>query len=161
MPTSATGASRALARDQAGFTLVELMVVVAIMGLMAAAVVLVAGDGRPSVALEAERFGARLLRAREEAVLTNRSIRVAVSTAGYEFRVQQGGGWTPLAEGPFRQVAWAEGTSFVDETDAAVVGFDATGASTPAAFVLSRGDKATRVAVDGAGNVRIDAAPRS
>jgi general secretion pathway protein H len=135
------------------------MVVVAIMGLMAGLVVVAAGDGRPSVSLEAERFGARLLRAREEAVLANRPVQIAVSAEGYDFRARaRGGGWTPLADGPFRRVAWAEGTRLVDETGDGLVNFDATGAATPAAFVLSRGRNGTRVTVDGAGNIRIDAA---
>jgi len=51
-----------------GFTLVELMVVIAIIGVAAGAVMLSMPDPRPTLAVEAERFAARLTLAREEAV---------------------------------------------------------------------------------------------
>ncbi|MGO4611150.1 Tfp pilus assembly protein FimT/FimU, partial [Variovorax sp. 2RAF20] len=51
-----------------GFTLVELMIVLVIMGLLAGAVVRALPDGRPSLPQEAERVAAALLRARDEAV---------------------------------------------------------------------------------------------
>ena len=46
MPTSATGAE---ARPEAGFTLIELMVVMFVIGLAGAAVLLTVPDGRPQV----------------------------------------------------------------------------------------------------------------
>ena len=61
--------------------------VVAIIGLAAGAVVLSVPDPRPSVAAEAERFAARLSRAREESILTNRPVAVEATSAGYGFSV--------------------------------------------------------------------------
>ena len=158
MLTLATGADR---RGEAGFTLVELMVVLAIVGLTTGAVLLTTTDGRPSVAREAERFGARLIRAREEAVLSNRAVDVALSSRGYSFRTRDAGGWRPLSEAPFGPVDWAADTAMVDETRGGRIAFDGTGASMPAAILLTRGDRRTRVTVDSAGNVRVDAAPSS
>lgn len=153
-PTSATGARR---RRTAGFTLVEVMVVVTLIGLVAGLAVLAVPDGRPSVSLEAERFGARLQRAREEAVLTNRPVEVEVTPSGYGFRVREATGWRPLVEGPFGAVAWEEGAAVHDEQRAGAVVFDPAGGATPAAFRLTRDGRSVRVLVDPAGNVRIDA----
>lgn len=151
--TSATGADLA----QAGFTLVELMVVLAIMGLMASVVVMATAGGRPTVALEAERFAARLVSARDEAVLTNAMVEVAVSARGYAFRKRAPGGWTDLEEGPFRATEWSPETALASASSEDRVTFDPTGVATPATYVLARGERASRVVVDTAGNVRIDA----
>ena len=71
-----TPGAKVRAANRAGFTLVELLMVVAIIGLAAGAVVLSVPDPRPSVAEDAERFAARLSRAREEAILSNRPVAV-------------------------------------------------------------------------------------
>jgi len=153
MPILATGSDR---RREAGFTLTELMVVLAIIGLLATVVVLAMTDGRPSGAQEAERFAARLVRARDEALLTNRPVEVAVSPRGYAFRVGGPRGWTPLEEGPFREVTWSAETrlSTTEPTDR--VAFDPAGVATPADYVITRGRQSSRVTVDTAGNVRVD-----
>lgn len=156
MRISATGADRSAAR---GFTLVELLVVVAILGVTASVVVLAASDGRPSVAREAERFAARLVRAREEAVLTNQAVDVALGGQGYSFRHRVAGEWRPLAEGAFAPVDWSRGTTVTDESKSGRITFDETGGAVPVKVVLSRGERSTHVAVDSAGNVRVDAAP--
>ena len=154
MPISATGSDRR--RREAGFTLTELMVVLTIIGLLATVVVLSMTDGRPSGAQEAERFAARLVRARDEALMTNQTVEVAVSPRGYAFRVSGPRGWTPLEEGPFREVGWSPDThlSATDAVDRVV--FDPAGVATPADYVIARGRLRSRVSVDTAGNVRVD-----
>ena len=153
MPISATGSDR---RREAGFTLTELMVVLAIIGLLATVVAMTMTDGRPSGAQEAERFAARLVRARDEALMTNRTVEVAVSSRGYAFRVGGPQGWTPLEEGPFREVAWSPDTRLLATDAVEQVAFDPTGVATPADYVIMRGARSSRVTVDTAGNVRVD-----
>lgn len=71
-----------------GFTLVEVLVVVVIVGVLAAAVGLVAtarGDGY-ALREEAERLAAVVSLLAEEAVLDNREYGIRVSAQGYEMR---------------------------------------------------------------------------
>lgn len=149
MRTSATGEP-----DRRGFTLVELLMVVAIIGLAAGAVVLAVPDPRPSVAQDAERFAARLIRAREESILTNRPVAVQVGPQGYGFAAYDGLRWSDLEEGPFGPETWTEGT--VPAPDSARLVFDPTGVAEPGAVTLSREGRARTVTIDGAGEVRID-----
>ena len=128
---------------------------VAIIGLAAGAVVLAVPDPRPSVAADAERFAARLSRAREEAVLTNRPVAVEATATGYGFSASDGAAWTALTDGPFGQESWSEGVS-VSPTDPIRVVFDPTGVAEPATLTLSRDGRASRVDIDGAGEVSID-----
>lgn len=153
MRTSATGKPDPRRTRREGFTLVELLMTVAIIGLAAGAVVLTAPDPRPSVAEDAERFAARLDRAREEAILSNRPVAVATSAEGYAFSTFDGARWAPLTDGPFGDELWSEGVS---ASDPARVVFDPTGVAEPATVTLTRDGRASRISVDGAGEVAID-----
>ena len=128
---------------------------VAIIGLAAGAVVLSVPDPRPSVAEDAERFAARLSRAREEAVLTNRPVAVETTASGYGFSSFDGAEWSPLTEGPFGPETWSDGLT-VSPADPARLVFDPTGVAEPATVTLSREGRASRVEIDGAGEVTID-----
>lgn len=140
--------------NRAGFTLVELLMVVAIIGLAAGAVVLSVPDPRPSVAEDAERFAARLSRAREEAILTNRPVAVDATQAGYGFMVFDGSAWSALAEGPFGPETWAAGTT-VAPSEIRVV-FDPTGVAEPGTLTLTRERNSRSITVDGAGEVSLN-----
>ena len=128
---------------------------VAIIGLAAGAVVLSVPDPRPSVAEDAERFAARLSRAREEAVLTNRPVAVETTASGYGFSSFDGAEWSALTEGPFGPETWSDGLT-VSPADPARLVFDPTGVAEPATVTLSRDGRASRVEIDGAGEVSID-----
>lgn len=152
---SRPAASASAKNTRAGFTLVELLMVVAILGLAAGAVVLAVPDPRPAVGAEAERFAARLSRAREEAVLSNRPVAVEVTRTGYAFAAFDGRAWSALNDGPFGPETWQTGTAVAPEEGARFV-FDPTGVAEPVVVTLARDGKRRTVSVDGAGEVRID-----
>ena len=153
-PTSATGHRNRARRT--GFTLIELLVTLTIVGLAAGAVVLTMPAPRPAVAIEAERFAARLVQAREEAVLTNRPVAVEVTATGYRFTRHDGADWALLTDGPFRPGTWSEGLRVSTGAQPLRMVFDTTGAADPARLTLSRDGRARTVAVDGAGEVTLD-----
>jgi len=142
--------------NKEGFTLVELLMVVAIMGLAAGAVVLSVPDPRPSVAADAERFAARLSRAREEAILSNRPVAVEATAAGYAFSAFDGAAWSPLDEGPFGPETWTAGTTVAPAAPPARIVFDPTGVADSAALTLTRDRHSRTITVDGAGEVTLD-----
>lgn len=156
MRTLVTGRAKPLPEARAGFTLVELMMTVAIMAMAAAAVVMVAPDPKPAVGAEAERFAARLASARDEAVLTNRPIAVDTTVAGYGFQAFDGRLWTDLQDGPFKHVPWETGTTAAADEEAARLIFDPTGVADPYRLTLRRAGKTRTVTVDGAGEVKVD-----
>ncbi|MEN5146139.1 GspH/FimT family pseudopilin [Brevundimonas diminuta] len=142
---------RLASEQRTGFTLVELMVVMAIIGVAAGAVVLSMPDPRPTLAVEAERFAARLTLAREEAVMTNRSVALRADATGYGFESFDGAVWTPLT-GVLAPKVWGEGAAVAGAARAV---FDPTGGADAFSVRLEREDQAVTVAIDGAGEVTI------
>ena len=155
--------------QEGGFSLVELLVVVFVMGLLAGAVVLsLPGDARV-LRDEAERFAARTVAARDEAITGARPVALVVGTAGYYFEARTDRSWQPLDPTRFGAVSWQEGTS------ASVIGgsgegatpgaaerqrlvFDPVGlASSEGRIALRRGSGTQSVRIARDGTVRLDA----
>lgn len=140
-----------------GFTLVELMVVLTIIGFISAAVVLAIPDPRGRVIEDADRFAARVAAARDEAVVTARPMGLWVSASGYGFQRREGGQWTPLEDKPFVTADWKGGTrALVGKDGRQQIAFDGTGLPTdPLIVTLAREGERVSVTVDMAGKVMV------
>jgi len=125
-----------------GFTLVELMVVIVIIGLAAAAVVLTLPERGGSLHAEAERFAARAKAARDDAILDSRTSSVTVGPGGYDVVVRRG----------TSHYDWTEGTQ---AELSGRIRFDPTGLAEPAELVLHRGDRRAAVGISEDGNVQV------
>lgn len=138
-----------------GFTLVELMVVLAIMALAATAVVLTIPGEERTVRSEADRLAARLAAARDIAVIEGRSVAVNFAPSGYGFERRIAGEWRPLPGRAFERRNWPADVHFsAGGQSAARVLFDRVGTSpTPQAVVLSGGDAREIVRVSAMGEV--------
>lgn len=156
-----------------GFSLVEVLVVLLVMGLLASvAVMTLPGDER-RLRDEAERFAARVLAARDEAIVGATPVSLVVGSAGYYFERRVEGRWQPIAEGRLDQTGWTEGTVVGDlgaatgtgtsTQQSAVEGgrsrivFDTLGlASGDATVRMTRGARALTVRIARDGRVSID-----
>jgi general secretion pathway protein H len=139
-----------------GFTLVELMVVLAIMALAATAVILTIPGEERTVRSEADRLAARLAAARDVAVIEGRSVSVNFAPSGYGFERRIAGEWQPLPGRAFAQRNWPGGVRFSagDGQGAARILFDRVGISpTPQAIVLTGGGAREIVRVSATGEV--------
>jgi len=134
-----------------GFTLVELMVVLVIIGLAATAVVLAMPEPGGSLAGEAERFAARAKAARDTAILESRAVAVQIGRGGYEVARRRAGAWQTEA-----RYDWAERTAPDLAGGApASIRFDSTGSAAPARVVLRRGGDQAVIDVTGDGDVHV------
>ena len=161
MPISATGnrwgwapasAEVRFRSGDCGFTLIELLVVLAILGAMSAVVVLATRDPRGRLVDEAERFAARTAAARDTAIISARTIRLAADAGGYRFEQRQRGAWRNIVEKPLKPASWSEGI----RASKAEVAFDATGLASPEARItLQRGDERIAIAIAADGGVHV------
>src|SRR4051812_37602527 len=132
--------------SDAGFTLVELMVVLVILGLASAAVILTLPERGGSLAAEAERFAARTKAARDDAILDSRAASVAVGPGGYEV--------TRRSEAAHYD--WVTGTEpALSGGRDGRIRFGATGLADPAQVVLRRGGRVVAIDVGGDGSVHV------
>lgn len=150
MPISATGSKPA---EEAGFTLIELMVVLVIVALASAAVAVSLPSGSAGLRQEATAFAARAVAARNAAIVGGRPVRVLADAGGYRVEERRTGRWLPWGGKAGRARAWERGTAVA--LDGAVA-FDSTGLSDPATLRLERGGKAMTVRVEADGGVRIE-----
>lgn len=160
MPISATGNdARLTARGEAGFSLVELVVALVIIGLLASAVVLTMPDPRGRLIDAGESFAARAHAAQEAAIVESRDVALWVSANGYGFERYANGAWVPVTQRPFEERSWPEGTEAQlarqsDERTRLI--FDATGLNDPLDLTLSRDDESVTVVIGADGTIRVD-----
>lgn len=141
-----------------GFTLIELMIVITIIGLASAAVVLAMPDPRGRLIDEAERFAARTRAAQDAAIIDARPMSMWVSDGGYGFDTHLRGAWRPIGEKPFQVARWSKGTRAViaDAQGRDRVMFDSTGLADRAIDVrLTRDSETTLVRIAADGTVRV------
>jgi general secretion pathway protein H len=147
MPISATGS-----KSETGFTLVELLVVMAIIGLMSAVVVLSMPSRATAPLAEARSLVSILDAARTGAVVNARAIRVRFGNGAPVAEQRRRSAWVAL---PPKATGLSRWPTDVVTAPAEVV-FDPTGtASGTTEVTLTRNGGTARVLIDAEGTIRV------
>ncbi|PHR14333.1 MAG: type II secretion system protein GspH [Sphingopyxis sp.] len=143
--------------NTSGFTLVELMVVLLIIGLMASVVVFSFPSGSSALEEDAQRFAARTAALRDNAILQSRPMAVQVTPSGYSFLERRKGSWSVIEDKPFVSTNWSDGvTAQTGETGPMMISFESTGLpSDQAELVLQSSDQRRSVLIAAMGDVKL------
>jgi general secretion pathway protein H len=146
--TAVGGQVRQMRRE--GMTLVEILVVLAIVGVMAAVVTLGVGaaDRGVGVETEANRLADRLRLAADDVLVTRRPLALAFDGEGYGF-VRPDGATAEGVEALAERHALPPGVTLIGLETTSPVTIDPDGAQPVAAFGLAKGDRRWRVEFDG------------
>lgn len=149
MPISATGNER-------GFTLIELVIVLAIIAVAATAVMLATPGPERALSHSAEKLAAQAAALRDEAVMASSPMAIDIGKGGYGFERYGPAGWTAETEKPFARVDLPEGMTI----SAAPAGerrirFDATGLADPVVFSIDYRGLRRTIRVDAGGGVAL------
>lgn len=157
MPILATGnPGRTTA---AGFTLVELMVVMVIVGLASAAVMLAMPRSSDRARTEARTLAARLVAARDLAIIGGRDVAVTIDADGYRITQRRNGGWQVADDRALQPYSWPDQLVVTTQiADGAVLLFDTTGLATPGKIRIDSDGASIGIDVDSVGKVAIDGA---
>jgi general secretion pathway protein H len=103
---------RAANHGPQGFTLIEILVVVVILGVVIGAVTLALGavGGERQLARQAEQVRALFAYACEQAELTGRDLGISVDAQGFRFSVANRGAWVADKASELRARKWLVGT---------------------------------------------------
>jgi general secretion pathway protein H len=154
MPTASANAS--------GFTLVELMVVLLIIGLMASVVVFSFPGGSSALEEDAQRFAARTAALRDNAILQSRPMAVQITPSGYSFLERRKGSWSVIEDKPFVSTNWSSGVSAkIGENGPLMISFESTGLPSDQAELVLQGEaQSRRILIAPMGDVQlVGAAP--
>ena len=137
-------------KRRSGMTLVEILVVLAIVGVMAGVVTLGVGaaDRGMGVETEANRLADRLRLAADDVLVTRRPLSLAFDGEGYVF-VRGDAGATGVVDALAARHALPAGVRMVGLGVASPVSIDPDGAQPVAAVGRAQGDRRWRVTFDG------------
>jgi general secretion pathway protein H len=138
-------------RHEAGFSLIEMMVVLAIVSLATGLVIISAPGPSNQLAQETDRLIRSLLAARDLALIENRTVTVEISETGYATRVASRVGLAREIE----TTSWNERTTVAadDGRLPAIVTFDPMGLAEPASFTLFSGGAKDGIVIDPSGRM--------
>ncbi len=167
MPISATG--RTDESSATGFSLIEVIVVVAVIGLASGAVMVAMPGDAAALRPEAERLAARLAHAAHSSILDGVAYGAKVDTQGYSFFRIRDEAWAVIANAPpLVQERWNNKTTASVIADADTIStdpaspapnvvFDPTGVATPFRVIMRHSAAAFVVEGDAFGKIKVGA----